>query len=306
MMMESSAEPCVMGAMDLFHGGGKDKALLSSQTGENVALATAYASFFVTFCFSAYHLSDRDFSTTLTVSTGVQSLGFLMLAMKVKWTQSVAGISSKTLEMYTITLFFRLCCTTCRNGYIPVDRTGDHVYQLGDIASLMLCLSLLYKMHRSLAHTHQKTEDSFNIAPCILPALLLAMVCHGDNNRSFWFDSLWFFSLYLETIAMLPQLFMLTKLGGEVEGMTSHFVFLVCAAKCFAWSFWFVGYPELAEGYVDADDDGIPEDWGHSNYGGYAIILCYSIQLLGSGDFVYYYMKSVVTQTSMSLPELEV
>jgi len=295
-----------MGTMDLFHGGGKDKALCSLQTGENAALATAYASFIVTFCFTAYHLSDRDFSTTLTISTGVQSLGFLMLMTKVKWSQSVAGISSKTLEMYTIVLFLRLCSTMTKRGYTPVDRTGDHVYHLGDIASLFLCLNLLYKMHRSLAHTYDKTQDTFNIAPCILPAALLAMVCHGHLNGSFFFDTLWFFSLYLETIAMLPQLFMLTKLGGEVEGMTSHFVVLVCAAKCFAWAFWFVGYPELAEGYVDADDDGIPEDWGHSNYGGYAIILCYSIQLLGSGDFVYYYMKSVVTQTSMSLPELEV
>jgi len=208
--------------------------------------------------------------------------------------------------MYSIVLFFRLCSTLVKNGYIPVDRTGDHVYQLGDIASLLMCLNLLYKMHRSHAHTYEKHHDTFKIAPCIPLAFVLAMCWHGHLNRSFWFDTLWFFSLYLETIAMIPQLFMLTRIGGEVEGMTSHFVVLVATAKFFAWIFWFYGYPELAEGYTDADDDGIPEDWGHSNYGGYAIILCYSIQLIGSADFVYYYMKSAVTQTSMALPEMEV
>jgi len=292
-------------AMDFIHKG-KEKALCGTKTTEKVALTTAYTSFFVSFLFVAMHLSDRDASTSLTVSTTVQAFGFMLLTMKVKYSHSMAGISSKTLEMYTIVLFLRLCSTTVKNGYIPVDRTGDHIYQLGDIASLMLCLNLLYKMHRSMADTYQKNEDTLNLMPAALPALLLAMVCHGHLNRSFWFDTLWFFSLYLETLAMLPQLFMLTKIGGEVEGMTSHFVTLVCAAKFFAWIFWFQGYPELAIGYKDEDDDGIPEDWGHSNYGGYAIIVCYSLQLLGSADFVFYYMKAAVNQAKMVLPEMEV
>jgi len=97
MMTESQTSvSAMMGGMDLLYGG-KEKALCSLQTGENIALATAYASFLVTFAFTAYHLSDRDFSTTLTISTGVQSLGFLMLSLKVKWSKSMAGISSKTL-----------------------------------------------------------------------------------------------------------------------------------------------------------------------------------------------------------------
>jgi len=293
-------------AMDFVHEShdSKDKALCSVNMGEKVAISTAYGSFFVSFVYIAMHMSDRDASTSLSISTAVQAFGFLLLTLKVKYSKSVAGISSKTLEMYSIVLFLRLCSTCVKSGYIPVDRTGDHVYQLGDVASLMLCIQLLYKMHRSLNHTYQKEHDSMHIMPCIPPALLLAMVCHGHLNRSFCFDTLWFFSLYLETIAMLPQLFMLTKLGGEVENLTSHFVVLVCAAKFFAWVFWFQGYPELAIGYVEADD--VVVDWGHSNYGGYAIIVCYSLQLLGSADFVYYYLKAGITQTVMSLPEMEV
>ena len=36
----------------------------------------------------------------------------------------------------------------------------------------------------------------------------------------------WAFSLYLEAVAVLPQLFMLQKQGGS-ENLTSHYIFLL-------------------------------------------------------------------------------
>jgi len=266
-------------------------------------MMAAYGSFIATAIVIAMHFSDRDFSTTLTISTGIQALGFLMLTLKVQRTKSVAGISSKSLEMFAMSIFTRLSSTLVKSGYIPVDRSGDLVYQLGDVISLILVINLLYKVHRTMAPTYQKDLDTLSLGAALPPAIILACCVHGHLNRSFFFDSLWYFSLNLETIAMLPQLWMLTNIGGEVEGMTSHFVFAIFAAKFSAWLFWYHGYPELADGYVDADDDGIPEDWGTSNHGGYMIIIMYTLQLLGSADFVFYYLKAFIARSRMVLPE---
>merc|ERR1740117_2417955 len=225
----------------------------------------SYGTFLLTFCVIAMHFSDRDYSTTLTISSTVQCLGFCLLTIQVNARNTVQGVSSKSLEFYLIALFCRLCSTLIKNGYLPVDRTGDILYQLGDITSLMLVVNLLYKIHRPLKDTYQESMDSLNVMPCLPPCLLLAICFHGHMNRSTFFDTLWYFSLNVETIAMLPQLFMMTKIGGEVEATTSHFVFCIFVAKVFAWLFWYVAYPELADGYKDEDDDGIPEDWGTYN-----------------------------------------
>merc|ERR1719269_485055 len=87
-----------------------------------------------------HHLSDQDFSTVLTMSSIFQCLGFVLLALKVRWARSAAGLSSKTLEMYFIFFCFRLSSTIFKNGYLPIDRSGDWVYQSGDALSVVLVL----------------------------------------------------------------------------------------------------------------------------------------------------------------------
>lgn len=62
------------------------------------------------------HFSDRDFSTVLTLGAGVQCLAFYLLLQKVKRQRSVAGISSKMLEMYVCVLLLRLSSTLIKQG----------------------------------------------------------------------------------------------------------------------------------------------------------------------------------------------
>merc|ERR1719160_879033 len=73
--------------------------------------------------------SDRDFSTVLTLGSVVQCLGFFLLLQKVNMQRSVAGISSKMLEMYVLVFVFRLSSTLIKQGYLPIDRSGDYIYQ---------------------------------------------------------------------------------------------------------------------------------------------------------------------------------
>ena len=51
------------------------------------------------------------------------------------------------------------------------------------------------------------------------------------KRRSFVFDSIWMTAHTLETFALLPQLYMISKGSGKVETYTAHFVALMCAGS---------------------------------------------------------------------------
>ena len=57
----------------------------------------------------------------------------------------------------------------------------------------------------------------FLLLPCVVLSLLL-------NHEFSLMEILWTFSIYLESVAILPQLFMVQKTG-EAESIRSHYLF---------------------------------------------------------------------------------
>jgi len=266
----------------------------SLQTRHTASTAAAYLVFFVAMVVVMHKCTDGDFSVVLTMSSVVQCLGFFLLSLKVKFQRTVAGLSSRTLEMYVIFFMFRLGSTLFKNGYLPIDRSGDYIYQLGDIGALIIVLNLLYSIHKRHKDTYQAEHDTLQVFSAIPACILLAVFVHGDLNNSPFFDTLWTVSLWLDTITMLPQLWMLTKLGGQVEALTSHFVAAMVISRCFSFAFWLYGFKEIA-----------PQD-GSPNVAGYAIITAHSLQLLLCADFMYHYAKARLSKKEMVLPTIDV
>lgn len=261
----------------------------------NSAMTTAvYAGFFIFLVLLMHKGTDGDFSVILTMSAAVQCLGFCLLSLKVHHQKTVAGLSSRTLEMYVVFFLVRLTSTLFKNGYLPQDRSGDFIYQTSDVGSLVMVLRLLYVIHKKHKDTYQADADSLPIFKAIPACVVLGVFVHGDLNASPVFDTIWFISLWLDTITMLPQLFLLTKSGGQVECLTSHFVAAMVVSRTCSFSFWFYGYTEIA-----------PMD-GSANLPGFAIILAHSLQLLLSADFMYYYVKGLASGRGAVLPTLEV
>merc|ERR1719460_267208 len=87
-------------------------------------------------------------------------------------------------------------------------------------------------------------------------------------------------STMVDTVSMLPQLWMLTKLGGKVECLTSHFVAAMVAGRCCAFAFWVYGYKEI--GRISG-----------RHTGSYTVLATFSIHLLLCADFMYYYLKGL-------------
>jgi len=266
----------------------------SLQTQHKASTVASYGFFFVFVVVIMHKFTDGDFSVVLTMSSAVQCLGFFLLSLKVKYQKTVAGLSSRTLEMYVVFFLFRLGSTLFKNGYLPVDRSGDYVYQIGDIGSLVLVLNLLYMIHKRHKDTYQSEHDTLQVYQAIPACILLAFFVHGDLNNSPFFDTVWTVSLFLDTISMLPQLWMLTKLGGQVESLTSHFVAALVVSRCLSFAFWLYGYKEIA-----------PLKGG-PNIAGYAIITAHSLQLLLCADFMYYYARARMSKSAMVLPTFDV
>lgn len=243
-----------------------------------------------------HQFTDHDFSLVLTMSSIVQCLGFGLLSIKVRSYKNVAGLSSKSLEMYIIFFVFRLSSTCFKNGYLPIDRSGDWMYQFADSICACIVLQLLYTMHKTFPDSYTSQHDTLDIFKAIPACMFLAYFIKGDLNASPFFDWVWAVSLLLDTICLLPQLWLLTKMGGKVESMTAHFVACICVSRACAFCFWLYGYSE------------IKPNGANVNVVGYAVLVAHSIQLLLCADFMYYYVKGMCSKSGRAvvLPTIEV
>lgn len=234
---------------------------------------------FVFMWLTVWHkVSQKDFSTIVTAAAALQCFGFLLLALRVRATKSVAGISSRTLQMFVLYLSLRLCSTTLKKGYIPVDRSGHYFYQLMDFSTVALASYLVFCCHKTYRHSYQEEHDTLPISPFIPPAVILACFVHGNLNRSFFFDTVWFASLNLETVVLLPQLWMMSKIGGKVNGVSAEFVACQVFSKVMTMTFWMWAHTELKT----------KDGW---NVVGWQICGAYMVQLILSADFMFYYVK---------------
>merc|ERR1719230_2304223 len=230
-----------------------------------------------------YNVLSDGLSSLLTLSAGLQVLAFVLLVLKVHGQSSFSGISTRMLGMYILTLVLRLSSTLTMNGYLPADSTGDWAYQCLEICSLGLATWLLQEVLNARRSTFAGAaqDDQDNVPGLVWIAVgcaCLALKFHAELNHNLIFDQIWACACYLETVAMLPQLWMMTKAGGEVEALTSHFIALTTLARVFSLWFWYLAF-----------EDGI--GW-NGNYSEMLIIGAHIVQLVLACDFLMLYLKS--------------
>lgn len=232
--------------------------------------------------------SDRDFSCIVTGAAYSQLIGFLVLAVKAHGTKSVAGLSSKTLVMFVCYYCCRLPATSLKSGYNPVDSTGDYMYQMVDFASLLVVLHLLYCIHKTHVHSYQDEYDNLPLLPLIIPCVIVGCYIRAGFNRNQFFDSMFAISLNLETFVMVPQLWMLGRLGGKVDSLTCHYVATTVAANVMTFVWWWYCAPEL-------------EKRGPCLLA-QVVVGEQMLKLLFAADFMFYYTQAWFQGTSVVLP----
>lgn len=180
--------------------------------------------------------SDWDFSLLLTTSSLTSMFAFLMVCLKIEHNKSVRGVSLKMFECYFVLLACRLCSIIPFQGYLPLDKSGDWLYQTIEMISLGLVGTIIYMCRKRYPHSYAKDSDIFKHHFLALGCLVLALILHPHLNAFMPADVCWTFALYLESMAVLPQLFMFQK-DKRVEPFTTHFLAGQAASRvCFLYT----------------------------------------------------------------------
>lgn len=221
------------------------------------------------------------------LGSAFEFLGLLILCLKVHGTKTVAGISSQSILLVASSLVFRCASTVVYSGYLPVDKSGDYMVQMMDCSSFCCALYLLHAIHRKFVHTYEEEKDAMPIKYIVSSCLVAAFFIHGSLNREFFWDAMWALSLNLEVFQILPQLYMLVKVGGLVETTTAHYVVNTFLGCLFRFGFWMWAIPgKKGMGFYSYG-----EETGLDITGLY-ITIAYIIETILHLDFIYYFTKA--------------
>ncbi|KAL8944939.1 MAG: hypothetical protein Q9216_000100 [Gyalolechia sp. 2 TL-2023] len=104
---------------------------------------------------------------------------------------------------------------------------------------------VIYLMLNDYKPTHDPNIDTFKVQYLLGGSAVLAILFPYRYQIA---EILWAFSIWLESVAILPQLFMLQRTG-EAETITTHYLFALGLYRALYIPNWLYRY--FAEGYVD-------------------------------------------------------
>merc|ERR1719201_2976780 len=123
-----------------------------------------YAFFTIAFCITAEHISDLDWSVILTLGSIFQTLGWYALLHKIMKQKSVAGVSLHSVRLLIIVYAVRLWTTVVKSGYLPVDSSGDGLYQAADFFGLVIACGTWKCITDTHASTYQESQDTLDLS----------------------------------------------------------------------------------------------------------------------------------------------
>jgi ER lumen protein retaining receptor len=202
-----------------------------------------------------------------------------ILALKMFANKNCRGISLKTQFLYLLVFLTRYI--DLFYNFLSLYNTVMKVIFIGSAFSIVYVM----KFKSPYCDTYDKKYDNFFLPYIIVPCAILALLV----NEYFSFSEiLWTFSIYLEAIAIVPQLIVVHQYAKEtdgfVENLTSHYVFALGGYRAlylFNWIYRFFTEP----GY---------RDW--------IVWVSGVIQTAIYSDFFYYYIVAQATQQNVHLP----
>lgn len=198
----------------------------------------------------------------------------LLLVVKLHKSKSCVGVSCRMQEMYLIVF----CCRY-------LDLLWSFISLYNTVMKLVFITTTAYliylmRLKAPVCTTYERSQDSFQYEIAFLiPAALLGVVTAEEHTIA---DMLWTASIWLESVAILPQLVLIQKMK-EVENLTSNFVGCMGAYRFFYILNWIYRY--YTEDYV--------------TYVGW---IGGVIQTALYCDFFYYYAKSKWYGSKLVLP----
>eukprot|EP01111_Echinosteliopsis_oligospora_P009535 TRINITY_DN2810_c0_g1_i1.p1 TRINITY_DN2810_c0_g1~~TRINITY_DN2810_c0_g1_i1.p1 ORF type:complete len:219 (+),score=23.46 TRINITY_DN2810_c0_g1_i1:125-781(+) len=203
-------------------------------------------------------------------------VSILILLLKMRSHKSCAGISLKTQIMYV--LVFTTRYLDLFTNHYSLYNTVMKIIFLGTTYTIVYLMSTKYRA------SYDRENDTFRTIFLIAPSFVLGLM-FGYKKTYFdsLFEILWSFSIFLESVAILPQIFLLQRTG-EVENLTSDYIFALGSYRALYLLNWI--YKAIH------DDTGT--DW--------IVWIAGIIQTALYCDFFYYYLTSKWYGRKLTLP----
>lgn len=218
------------------------------------------------------HLASILVSNSFSVERALLFTQALLL--KIHATRSCAGLSLRTQELYTVVFITR---------YLDLLFSFISLYNtLMKIFFIMTSCSIVWFMHchRVVRQTYDREQDTFRVVFLLIPCFLLAILINNDFTVV---EVLWTFSIYLEAVAILPQLILLQRTK-NIDTLTSNYVFLLGGYRSLYLLNWLYRY--MTE----------------PGYSQVIVWISGIVQTLLYCDFFYYYVQSWRRNERLSLP----
>ncbi|XP_067625804.1 ER lumen protein-retaining receptor [Eurosta solidaginis] len=198
-------------------------------------------------------------------------VAIIILLLKIWKTRSCAGISGKSQILFAFVYFTR---------YLDLFTTYVSLYNsVMKVLFLSTSGATLYLMYVKFRGTYDHNHDTFRIEFLLIPCSLLSLLI---NHEFTIMEIFWTFSIYLESVAILPQLFMVSKTG-EAESITSHYLFALGLYRALYLLNWIHRY--IAETHYDL-----------------IAIFAGIVQTILYCDFFYLYITKVLKGKKLQLP----
>ncbi|KAG7531666.1 hypothetical protein FFLO_04176 [Filobasidium floriforme] len=136
-----------------------------------------------------------------------------ILILKIQKSRSCRGISFKTQALY-LTVFLTRYVDLLTGPWISAYNTIMKIFFIGSSAYILWLMKFKFRP------THDASLDTFRLDYLIPPVAILALIF---NYKFIPSEILWSFSIWLESVAIFPQLFMLSRTG-EAETITTHYL----------------------------------------------------------------------------------
>jgi len=198
-------------------------------------------------------------------------LAILLLLWKVWKTRSCAGISGKSQLLFALVFVTRYLDLV--TSFVSLYNTCMKVIFISATVATVYLILVKFKA------TYDANHDTFRVEFLVIPVAGLSVLV---NHELAVMEVLWTFSIYLESVAILPQLFMISKTG-EAESITSHYLFALGSYRGVYILNWIYRY------YFDGFFDLIA-------------IVAGCVQTVLYCDFFYLYVTKVLKGKSLKLP----
>lgn len=230
------------------------------------------------------HFRSMDvFSGLGYLSTIAEAFGLLMLRRKIQRQESVSGISGVTIKMYAIVYALRAFMTMPALSLIALD---DWAVKSLECAALVMVLDVLYSVCVTYRQSYEEEWDVLKLRYLVPGCLVLAVVLHPELREGQFGNISWTATLYLDVLALMPQVVMMSRGGGRVEAPISHFVAATAVSRSVDLAFWYYAFDTV--GPVHA-----PSQQSHYvNYSGWLIVFFHVVHLALVADFLYYYVRA--------------